>query len=408
MPAARYTTLTLYQRLLRQARPYWLHIAGILLLSLLSTPFALLTPLPLKIAVDSLHRVSAYPWLPRCAPASVCHHVLRRCRACPGGRSPGSHRSAEPAPELGSSLLRTYTGKSWCWTSGPSSSARPSVSRSPIMTPRARPIPSTAFSPMLPAIQYMPIDGVIPFITAGLHAAGMIYVTAQINWQLALVALAVSPFLLLVSPALPPAPAQTVARGETARKLRLFSGAGSRWQPPRCESFRTGRARSGAVRRRSGEGMRARLLVALPRAASGLLIGLTTAVGTAAVLYHWPTPCSVREPDSGRASPGDGLSVAALRTSADDQQEIVGRLQSHLASAERAFALLDEAPDVAERPNARPLHAPRAPSRSATSPLPTAKTVRSCSNVSFEIDPGTRVGDRRRNGRRARPPSSAC
>ena len=54
MPAARYTTLTLYRRLLRQARPYWAHIAGILLLGLLSTPLALLTPLPLKIAVDSV------------------------------------------------------------------------------------------------------------------------------------------------------------------------------------------------------------------------------------------------------------------------------------------------------------------------------------------------------------------
>ena len=54
MPAVRYTTLTPYQRLLRQARPYWLHIAGILLLDLLSTPLALLTPLPLKIAVDSV------------------------------------------------------------------------------------------------------------------------------------------------------------------------------------------------------------------------------------------------------------------------------------------------------------------------------------------------------------------
>src|SRR4030095_17188655 len=53
MSAARYTTLTLYRRLLRQARPYGLYIVGIFLLNLLSTPLALLTPLPLKIVVDS-------------------------------------------------------------------------------------------------------------------------------------------------------------------------------------------------------------------------------------------------------------------------------------------------------------------------------------------------------------------
>src|SRR5438876_4251923 len=45
---------SLHWRLVRQAQPYWLHLSGIFLLSLLSSPFALLGPLPLKIAVDSV------------------------------------------------------------------------------------------------------------------------------------------------------------------------------------------------------------------------------------------------------------------------------------------------------------------------------------------------------------------
>src|SRR2546427_5756606 len=45
---------SLHWRLVRQAQPYWLHLTGIFLLSLLSSPFALLGPLPLKIAVDSV------------------------------------------------------------------------------------------------------------------------------------------------------------------------------------------------------------------------------------------------------------------------------------------------------------------------------------------------------------------
>jgi hypothetical protein len=40
--------------LARQARPYWSHIAGVFFLSLLATPLALLTPVPLKIAVDTV------------------------------------------------------------------------------------------------------------------------------------------------------------------------------------------------------------------------------------------------------------------------------------------------------------------------------------------------------------------
>src|SRR5215813_3585040 len=54
MAASRYADLRLYGRLLRQSRPYWLYILVLFLLSLLSTPLALLTPLPLKIVVDSV------------------------------------------------------------------------------------------------------------------------------------------------------------------------------------------------------------------------------------------------------------------------------------------------------------------------------------------------------------------
>src|SRR3954466_5348355 len=44
----------IYSRLLYLARPYWPHLVGVFLLSLLATPIALLAPLPLKIGVDSL------------------------------------------------------------------------------------------------------------------------------------------------------------------------------------------------------------------------------------------------------------------------------------------------------------------------------------------------------------------
>src|SRR5262249_52173694 len=67
-------------------------------------------------------------------------------------------------------------------------------------------------------------------------------------------------------------------------------------------------------------------------------------------------------------------------------------LQSQLASAERAFSFLDETPDVAERPHARPL------ARAAG-----AVTFRRVSfaygsdrpvlhDISFEVPAGTRVG----------------
>ena len=51
---AAYTDVVLLRRLLGQARPYWPHVGALFFLSLLASPLSLLTPLPLKIAVDSV------------------------------------------------------------------------------------------------------------------------------------------------------------------------------------------------------------------------------------------------------------------------------------------------------------------------------------------------------------------
>jgi len=62
----------LYARIIRQARPYWLHLVGLFLLSTLASPISLLVPLPLKIAVDSAianHPVP--PFLAALLPASA-------------------------------------------------------------------------------------------------------------------------------------------------------------------------------------------------------------------------------------------------------------------------------------------------------------------------------------------------
>src|SRR5260370_8578083 len=54
MAILRPADLNLYSRLLRQARPYLPHIALIFLLDLFGTPLLLLTPIPIKIAVDNV------------------------------------------------------------------------------------------------------------------------------------------------------------------------------------------------------------------------------------------------------------------------------------------------------------------------------------------------------------------
>ena len=72
MAARRPNDLALYLRLLREARPHWRLIVVLFSLSLLATPIALLLPLPLKIAIDSIVGSEPVPAaLQRLLPASL-------------------------------------------------------------------------------------------------------------------------------------------------------------------------------------------------------------------------------------------------------------------------------------------------------------------------------------------------
>src|SRR5262249_46938508 len=50
-----------------------------------------------------------------------------------------------------------------------------------------------------PAIQWIAVEGVIPFLTAGITLIGMLVVIIRIDWQLALVALCTAPVLYLAT-----------------------------------------------------------------------------------------------------------------------------------------------------------------------------------------------------------------
>jgi len=104
------TDLALYRRLLRQARPYWPHLGGILALSLLAPPLALLVPLPLQIAVDSV--IGSHP-LPGVLDALLPDATTRSPSAAlflAAGLAVVVALLVH-AQALGSWLLQTYTGE---------------------------------------------------------------------------------------------------------------------------------------------------------------------------------------------------------------------------------------------------------------------------------------------------------
>src|ERR671935_1566356 len=348
-----YTDITLYRRLLRQARPYWLHIVGVFLLSLLQSPLALLTPLPLKIAVDSVvgaHHLPGVLALLLPAGATRSHTAVLVLAAALFV----AVALLSQVQQLGSAVLSTYTGERLVLN------FRTQLFRH-VQRLSLSYHDSTGTSDSTYRIQYdamaiqtIAIDGVIPFISAAFTLAGMIYITARIDWQLALVALAVSPVFFLLSRAYRP---RLRSRSRAVKKLES-SALGVVQEVLAAvrvvKAFGQEEREQERFVRRSSAGMWARMRYAVGQGVFGLLVGQTTAMGTAAVIF-----IGMRHVQARVLSLGELLLVMGYLAQLYGPLKTIGgkvaSLQSSLASAERAFSLLDAAPDVAERPDAQPL-----------------------------------------------------
>jgi ATP-binding cassette subfamily B protein len=235
------------------------------------------------------------------------------------------------------------------------------------------------------------VDGSIPLVTSVFTLVVMLVVIAAIDWQLALVALAVAPVLFVLTHlcgrrlkkrAKELKNAESTALGviqEVLAALRVVKAFG---QEDREQD---------RFVRHSDRGMRAKLRETLITGLFALLVGLTTALGTAAVLY-----LGVSHVQSGAITLGELLLMMAYLAQLYGPMETVSRkvadLQGSLVSAERAFALLDQTPDVADRPNARP--SARATGevefRGVRFAYPGNTPV--LHDVSFRVPPGARVG----------------
>jgi ATP-binding cassette, subfamily B, bacterial len=190
--------LRLLRRLLNQARPYWPHLAMILLLDLLATPLALLTPLPLKIAVDSVvgseplpgflsglvpgaWQQSPFALLTLAAVLQVVMLVLVQLR------------------DLVWWVLRVRAGEGV--TLAFRSRLFRHAQRLSLTFHDRRGTSDSIFRIQwdAPGIQWLTIDGLIPFVSATAMFGSMIYVIARLDGHLALVALCVGPVLFTLS-----------------------------------------------------------------------------------------------------------------------------------------------------------------------------------------------------------------
>lgn len=343
----------LAQRLWQQIRPHWPYITGIFLVDLLATPLSLLGPIPLKIAVDTVVGGQPLPgWLQAILPDPETHSKLLLLSLAAGLQI--LFVLLSQAQGLAGYVLRTHTGE-WLTLDFRARLFR-HVQRLAFTFHDSRGTADTIYRIQYdaPAIQWLTIHGILPLLSSVIMLVSMVYVTAHLNMPLALVAMSIFPLLIAI-----PKVYDRRMRGkyvtikelessslgivhEVLTALRVVKAFGR--EEHEQERFVT----------QSSAGMGARIRLALVESAYSMLSNLLTALGTALVLY-----IGVRSVLAGTMSLGDLLIVLAYLTQLYGPLTAIGdkviALQAYRASMQRAFELLDEVPDVAERPQARAL-----------------------------------------------------
>jgi ATP-binding cassette, subfamily B, bacterial len=379
-----------FRRVLEQARPYRLHVAVLLVLGLLAAPLALLAAVPLKIAVDSV--LGPHP-----LPGPVA-------AVLPAGTPAGSALALAAVAGLlflvavltqllnfAAVLLRSYTGEKLVLDFRARLFRH--AQRLSLAYHDTRGATDSAYRIQwdAPCVQWIVVDGLIPLASAALTLALMFAVVLRLDWQLALVAAAVCPLLFLITRyygAHLRARANEVKERDSSvlsllqevlAAIRVVKAFG---QEDREHDRLVGRARAG---------LWARLRLAVAESGFAALIALTFAAGMAAVLF-----VGVRHVQAGTLTLGELLLVVTYLVQVYAPLETIskkaGDLQASLVSAERAFAVLDEEPEVAERPDAKPLD--RATGAVAFRDVSFEYTPGrpALDGIAFEVPPGSRVG----------------
>src|SRR5216117_3177640 len=349
--------IALYRRLLRQARPYWLHLAVLFGIGLLASPIALLNPVPLKIVVDSVLGSRPLPaWLAAALPAAATRSPATLLAVAIGlllGVAALTQLQA-----LANKFMQAYVGERVVLafrTQLVQHAQRISLS---YHDSKGSADSLYRINQDAAVIDKIMVEGIIPFVAAAVTLVMMIVVTLRLDWQLALVALGVSPPLFVLSRLYRP------RMRKQARQVKKLESSALAVVQETLGALRVVKAFGQEAREterfmhRASEGMTARLRLALLQGRYGALLGLTTELGTAVVLL-----IGVGHVRSGVLSLGQLLMVMGylgqLYQPLKTISQKAGSFQTYLTGVERAVALLDEPCDVPERPHARPIERAR-------------------------------------------------
>lgn len=373
--------------MLLESRSCWPHLAGIAGLSILSLPLTLLYPLPLKLVVDNVLGTQPLPrWLLRlhafsgratALQASIC--ILLEIAVLVSVQG------------LASWWLQTYTGEKLVWDFR--ARLLNHVQRLPLTFHDRYGANDSVYRIQhdAPAIQYVTIQGLVPLMIAGVTLVAMIVVTARIDFALAVIALLITPALFLLSLG-----CSRIVRQRSQKIKDLDSSALSVIQEV-IGSVRVIKAFGQENRehdrfvRRSIKRMSQQVKLSLQQAVFNVMIGLTIALGTGAALY-----IGVRHVRAGTLTIGMLLMIMAyIGQIYQPLQTLTGKateLQTWLASLERAFVLLDQEPEIAERAGALEISASRGTFEFRNVSFAYDDSGRGLHNISFHVPAGARVG----------------
>jgi ATP-binding cassette, subfamily B, bacterial len=242
-----------------------------------------------------------------------------------------------------------------------------------------------------PMLRSFGIDSLIPLTTSILTLAAMILVMLYLDWQLALVALLVSPLMFILT---------FVFRPRIRAGWRKYRASESAAMAVAQESLGASRlVKSYGQEERKNEqlvshynaSLNASLGVQVDSALYSLLVGIVTAAGLAAVLY-----IGIGHVQAGTLSLGSLLIANYYVTQLYAPLRGVGQsildIQMSLTGVERYHAVLDEKPDVPESPNPLPLERAKGKIEFRDVSFEYKKDHEVLHNVSFELPPGNCLG----------------
>jgi len=375
------------RRAFEDLRPYLWPLVVLLIVSLLAVPMTLIFPLPIKLLVDSVLGSQPLPWYLTIFVGSQVSKTLALWLAISMlmatavltylqnlvnvwySNKVGNRMTLDVRARLFRQMQRLSVA--YHDTMGAADSAYRTLNDAPML-------------------RSFGIDSLIPLTTSILTLGAMILVMVFLDWQLALIALLVSPLMFLLT---------FVFRPRIRAGWRKFRASESAAMAVAQESLGASRLVKsyGQEERKNKElvshydaSLSASLKVQVDSAIYSLLVGVLTAAGLAAVLYigigHVP----------GILTLGSLLVVNYYVTQLYGPLRNVGQsildIQMSLTGVERYRAVLDEKPDVPESPNARPLARAKGRIEFRNVLFEYTKDHPVLHDISFELPSGNRLG----------------